>query len=303
MANSFLAAQTIARTTLGLLQREIVLPNLVWQNPIASFSGQLSDTVSVRLPARLTARDYEWRTRSTAITVDDLAETKVDVSLDTHLYSAVQVTDEELTLSISTFGEQVLAPQVRSVAERLENKVAAEMTGADYLTSHEITLDTTEPFNTAVDARALLNLQNVPQGDRALVLGANMESAFLKSQHFNRADQSGSDSALREALIGRVAGFPVFVSNALPANTGIAFHRTAFVLSTAAPQVPDGVTYGSRQSHEGLAMRWIRDYDAQYLRDRSIVSTFMGTNHIPDLPDDADADATPEVVRAVKITM
>jgi hypothetical protein len=301
VAHQFLKPNVIVNTALGMLEREIVLPGLVWRDAVASFEGAQNDTVSLRVPGRLKARRMPWRDHSAPIVTDDLIETKVDVSLDTHVYSAVGVTDEELTLDIGNFGAQVLAPQVRAVAEDLEDQVAAEMVAAPYATT--LTVDKVKPEDTIVDARAALNKANVPKGDRAIVVGSDLESVFLKAEGLKKVDESGSDSALREAVIGRVRGFTIYTSNALPPGVGFAFHRTAYVLSMRAPVVPDGATFGQSQSYAAMAMRWIRDYDAQYLRDRSVVSVFTGTNIVADGPDGPDAGTAPDFVRAVKLTL
>lgn len=295
MANFFLKATRIAAASLGLLEREIILPRLVWRDAGGDFSGAFGDTISLRVPSRTTARTRTFRgARPSAsegngvIVMDDLAETKVDVTLDTAPYSAVAITDEELTLDITSFGEQILRPQVRAVGEAVENAIAAEMVGATYPAGHNLTMPTgptDDPFDTIVDARVALNKANVPMNDRFLVVGADLEGVFLKSDHLNRVDASGTDSALRNATIGRLAGFEaVIVSNALPANMGFAFHRTAYVLSMRAPVVPDGATYGASQSFEGLAMRWIRDYDFRNVQDRSLIDTYIGTNIVADGP-------------------
>lgn len=292
MANSYLKATRIAAAALGLLEREIILPALVWRDAGGDFSGAFGDTISLRVPSRTVARTRTFRgARPTAsegqgvIVMDELVETKVDVSLDTAPYSAVPITDEELTLDIVNFGEQVLRPQVRAVAEAVENAVAAEMVGATYPTGHNITLSATEPYDSIVDARVALNKANVPMTDRYIVVGADMEGVFLKSDHLNRVDASGTDSMLRQATIGRLAGFEaVIVSNALPANVGFAFHKSAYVLSMRAPVVPDGVTFGSSRTFESLAMRWLRDYDFRNVQDRSLIDTYIGTNIVADGP-------------------
>jgi hypothetical protein len=287
MANTFIKATRIASAALGLLEREIVLPGLVWRDAGGDFRGAGGDTISIRVPARTQARTRALRGArpSTSegagiITMDDLTETKVDVTLDTDVYSAVPVTDEELTLDLSDFGAQILEPQVRAVAEGVENAVAAEMTGATYATN--LTVDTADPFKTFVDAYTALNKQNIPREGRAVVVGADIENLILKSDHLSRVDQSGSDAALRRAEMGRLAGFPIYVSNAIPANMGFAFHRTAYVLGMRAPMVPDGASFGSAQVYGNLAMRWIRDYDFRNVQDRSLVDCYIGTNIVAD---------------------
>jgi hypothetical protein len=293
VANTFIKGTKIADTALGLLEREIILPALVWRDAGGSFQGAAGDTISIRVPARTQARTRALRgTRPTTsegagiITMDEMTETKVDVTLDTAVYSAVPITDEELALDISDFGAQIAEPQVRAVAEGIENAVAAEMTGATYATT--LTLSATDPYDTIVDARVALNKANVPMSERVLVVGADMEGIFLKSDELHQADKAGSDSALRDATIGRLAGFnQVVVSNALPSNVGFAFHRTAYVLGMRAPAVPDGATYGASRNAFGLAMRWIRDYDFRNVQDRSLFDTYIGTNVVADGADEA----------------
>jgi hypothetical protein len=288
VANTFQKGTRIVGQALGLLEREIILPALVWRDAGGSFQGAAGDTISLRVPARTQARTRTLRgARPTTsegagiITLDELAETKVDVTLDTAVYSAVPITDEELSLDIEDFGAQIAEPQIRAVAEGIENAVAAEMTGATYATT--ITLSTTDPYDSIVDARIALNKANVPMSERVLVVGADMEGIFLKSDELHQADKAGSDSALRDATIGRLAGFnQVVVSNALPSNVGFAFHKTAYVLGMRAPAVPDGATYGSSRSAFGLAMRWIRDYDFRNVQDRSLFDTYIGTNIVAD---------------------
>lgn len=289
MANTFIKPTRIAAAALGLLEREIVLPGLIWRDAGGDFAGAGGDTISIRVPARTQARTRTLRgARPTSsegngiITMDDLTETKVDVTLDTDVYNAVPVTDEELTLDITDFGMQILAPQVRAVAEGIENAVADEMLGANY-GSNVLTLDTTDPYKTAIDAGVLLNKSNVPRTERFLVVGADMEGVFLKSDHLSKVDQAGDDSALRRAVIGRLAGFgDVLATNALPPDVGFAFHRTAYVLGMRAPAVPSGATFGSSQTYAGLAMRWLRDYDFRNVQDRSLVDVYIGTNIVAD---------------------
>jgi hypothetical protein len=295
VANSFIKPERIAAQALGLLEREIVIPSLVWRNAGGSFQGAAGDTITVRVPARTTARTRTLRgARPTAsegngiITMDELTETSVDVTLDTDVYSAVPITDEELTLDITDFGSQIAEPQVRAIAEGVENAVVAEMTGASYV--NEITVTTpADIYDYLVDARVHLNKANVPMSERYLVVGSDFEGVLLKSDDLHQVDRSGSSSALRDATIGSIAGFSqVVVSNALPADQAYAFHRTAYVLSMQAPAIPSGATFGASRSAFGLAMRWIRDYDFRNVQDRSLFDVYIGTNHVADGPDTAE---------------
>lgn len=316
MPNAFIKAERIAAQALGLLEREIVIPQLMWRNAGGDFAGAAGDTITIRVPARTTARTRVLRgARPDAseglgiITMDVLTETSVDVTLDTDVYSAVPITDEELTLDISDFGAQIAEPQIRAIAEGIENAAVAEMTAAPYHPTHELAVSagTDEPYDALVDARVLLNKANVPMSERALVVGSDWEGFILKSDELHQVDKAGNDSALRDATLGRIAGFQAVVSNALPADQAIAFHRTAFILGMRAPAIPTGATFGASRSAFGLSMRWIRDYDFRNVQDRSLFDTYIGTNHVADGPlADLDSDTQvddPTVVRAVRLTL
>jgi hypothetical protein len=320
VANSFLKPDVIAAAALGLLERELVLPRLVTRMGINDFRGAADDTVTIRVPARTTAREYEWRTRVSPIVLDELSETSVAVTLSKHPYSAVAVTDEELTLDITSFGEQVLRPQIRAVAEKLETYVYSAMDGADLHwpviapgagdspggggTTAEYDNDAKDILVALVEARRRLNVKNVPVAGRVIVVGADIEAILLNGSQLLDASAAGSDGALRDAQIGRLYGMPIFTSNALPTDEAWVFHPSAFVLANVAPTVPEGVTMGSSQSFEGLAMRWIRDYDPNYLRDRSVVSAFAGYASVEEDPDPtASVGDQVENVRAIKINL
>lgn len=285
MANETIKAAQIVEAAVLLLQREIVLPRLVWRMADANFQGALDDTITLRVPAVLDARTRVMRA-NTALTFDEFAETAVPVQLNTHVYNGLKIRDEELTLDIRNFAAQVLSPQIRAVAEGLEDVIATALAAADAeATSIDFVEGTDEPFDVLIDARKKLNLLNVPMGDRVFLAGANVEAALLKSEKFNRVDQSGTDDALREATLNRIAGFTIVVSNAIDPDAAYAFHRTAIALGMVAPSLPDGAASKARVSLDGLAMRYLRDYAPENSTgpvDRSLVDCFVGAASVED---------------------
>jgi coat protein Gp5 len=307
--NVFIKAEKVVRTALGMLEREITLPALVWRDAGGSFKGASNDTISIRLPAYVNARSRVLR-GGRPITLDTLAETKVDITLDTDIYKAVAVTDEEMTLDIEDFGLQVLTPIVHSVARGVEDSLGDTLVAADYEVT--IPMDDADPYLALVDARTALNNARVPRGNRFLAVGSNIEAAILKSDRLSKFDQSGSDTALREALIGRIAGFTAIGNDSLDPDVAIAAHQTAFVLSMQAPMVPDGVTWGESQSFAGLSMRVIKDYDFLNVQDRVLADVFIGSNTVKDrgtfnadgkfVPSESGSDA-PIFIRAVELTL
>lgn len=279
MANNFLKAEQVIRQALGMLKREVVLPNLVTRHAGTDFAGAKNDTISIRVPAYTTSRTRTLR-GGRPITVDSLGETKVDLTLDTDVYKAVAITDEELSLDIKDFGEQVTSPVVEAVARGVEDALVAKMVAATYAVTIEV--DNTDPYASFVDARKALNDARVPKAGRAVAVGSSIEARLLKSEKFSRVDQSGTDDALREARIGRIAGFDIYNPDGLAPDVGFAFHKSAFALATMAPQVPDGAAWGTTESYAGLAMRVLRDYDFMNVQDRLLADMFVGAATVLD---------------------
>lgn len=313
--NTYIKAPRIVNTMVGVLARDLTVPQLVWRDAFGDFAGALDDTISLRVPAYATAaRTRALRAGSDSpIVVDKLEETKVDVTLDTDIYKAHGVTLGELTLDVSNFEQQIAVPTASSVARGVEDALVAEMNGATYNT--DLALDEADPWKTLVKARLALDKANVPREGRSLVVGSDVEEAILVSDRLSKFDQSGSDTALRENTIGRLAGFTVVSVPGLDPDVAIAFHRTAFVLTMRAPQVPQGAVTGASRSYQGIAMTAIQDYDFINTTDRFAAHVYVGTEIVQDhgtfdadgrfVPASTDDAGTADLkfVRAVRMSL
>jgi hypothetical protein len=323
VANTFLKPTVIANTAVGLLYRELVVARTVWTDAInpGEFTGALNDTVTMRVPARRTSRKRTLRA-GTAIVNDASTEFGVPVKLDTDVYNGAPISDEELTLDITDFGGQVLQPQVRAVVEGVDSEIIDEIEGADYGTNVIDPTDAdfvvsgeTDWYLAALRARRMLSDKHVPMGDRTLLIGTAIEEQILASERFSRAEAIGAGeavSAIREATLGRIAGFNVVVSSEIDEESAYAYHRTAFVLATRAPKVPQGASFariqgvagaaGAAGYYDGLSVRWLMDYDYTNTTDRSLVNTWVGTATVKDATTPSNPASATAMVRAVKIT-
>ena len=323
MASTFLRPTVIARAAVDLLLRELVLARTVWSDAVApaEFEGAFGDTVTLRIPARRTARTRVLRAGS-SITNDDSNEFGVAVVLDTDVYNGAPITDEDLTLSIQDFGQQILMPQIRAVAEGVEDQIAAQITGATYEATHTIDADSFQTssvndwYKIANRCRRILNESNVPMSNRTFLVGTAIEEEMLNNDKFIRFDSIGqsAESALREASIGRIAGFTVVVSNSIPDTDAYAYHRTAFVLAARAPRVPQGANMavqrslgeaerlGAASGLSGIGVRWLMDYDYTTTTDRSLVNTWVGTAVVEDPDDVTNASSDKDLLRAVRVS-
>lgn len=303
MANAFIKPNAIVDTVLGMLQGELVLTQLVWKDGLGDFAGRFNDTVTIRIPNPTDANTRVLRGTGSArnLTVSDLTETSVDVKLTDDVYNLVVLTDEEKTLDIFDFSAQVLNRQVDAVARKLEQGLAETITGAPYATTHEAASDTI--YDAIIHARRALNDAYVPRQGRVLVIGSAIEEALLLDDRFIRFDSTGdsANSALREARIGRIAGQDVIVSDYIPHGEAYLFHPTAFAMVTRPPSAPmsGADRVAAVGSANGIALRWLGDYDPSVTSDRSLVDTFVGYKAIVD-PLDGENE---NIVRAAKIAL
>jgi hypothetical protein len=297
--------------------RETVLAQLVWRDALTAddFGGTLDDTVTIRIPAYLNARTRTLRA-GIPITIDEAAETSVDVKLDTDVYKGVAVTDENMALDIVDFMTQIGNPILRSIVEGIDDEIADEIAGADYALTQNFSK--TKPLSSVLTCRRQLNDARVPIRGRTLGVGSEMEQYILEDMARRNIPGPGpSQDALTDAtLTTNYGGFRVVQVPSFAPDEGYAFHSTAFPLVSRAPGIPDGVAWGEMRSEGGFAIRFIKDYDPLYVRDRCIGSSWIGTGVVKDngdLNDDGQfvpyeteeeiGSGTPILVRAVKLSI
>lgn len=313
MTVSTIKAERVVNTALGLLERATPLPAFVWRDAGGDFRGAKGDAITIRLPAYVKSRKRSLRA-GTPRSEDSLVERTVIVTLDSNLYNKVPITDEELTLDIERFNDQILVPVLSGIGRGIEDELIDAITGASYPVAHDIAIDPADPYAGCVDARRLLNNARVPMSERFIACGSEVEAQFLLDDKFVRADASGTTSTMREGVIGRVAGFDVVSIPGLPVDEAYACHRTAFALSTRAPIVPQGAPWGASQSWNGYSIRVVQALDPDELVNNFHADVYVGVNPVTDFGSftsglfepatnpDLDHD-TPVLVRAVKMTL
>lgn len=268
-----------------LTRRPLVMAQMITRVTDEAFKGAKDDTVTFRIPGLHTvARDYDFRGRTGPIVLDDIAGgAKIPIKLDRHSYSATAITDEQMTLDEIKFSQDVLRPQAEAVANKIENETAE----AFYDLETDETIDFPEaadPYKIAIEATRIMS-PLVPDTGRFWLMGSNVEARVMASDRVSKADSAGgaeAANALANARRGRLGGWNLVASPILDPNFSAFMHKSALVLATVAPVVPDGAAVGRRFTQDGIGMRWIQDYDSNYLRDRSVVSMFHGLQYVYD---------------------
>lgn len=273
---ALVTAKGISSLMVPLLRRTVVLPNTVARVPGGEFSGDNGDTISVRVRQPRTANVQA--TPGASLTYTQINEVSVDVTVN-HIYDGVNVTDQELSLELVDFASQVTEPQLASVATGTEDELATAMND---VVADEADLTASNVEQKILNAREALGQADVPAGDRFAAVSPAAASFLLAIDKFVRVDASGSDNALRNAIIGRLYGFTFVESNGLlggAADAAINFyHRSSFAFVNRAPVGPRGAAQSASVSDSGFGLRQIFQYNPDNAQDQSLVSTFAGAS-------------------------
>lgn len=275
-----------------LLERELLTPLLTTRVNMDDFKGAQGDTVTMRVgELRTVARKYEWRTRTAPIVLDDIqGGGGIPITLGSHAYSATGLTDEHFTMDEIDLVREVLQPQTEAVARDLEADVIAAYAALPTRETQDFVegganKEVSDPYFVAINARRkLLRQRRVTAGQLTWLVGTDVEAAILKSDRLARHDSAGdsNSSALRDATVGRIGGLNVVASADVDPGFSVVTASSSLVLGTVAPKAPRGAAMSQAAAKNGLAMRWLMDYDANFLRDRSIVSMFSGITEVFD---------------------
>lgn len=313
--NIFTKGTKFAQTALALLRKTIKAPGLfTTKYSVADFKGAEGDTIGIKRPAVLVARKKQWR-GDDKIVIDKLVNTKIQVTLDQHIYSAVQLSPEEETLDEVDYVRDVQAPQVDAVARDVAAVVVSALTDATFI--HEVPFNPSssdpresDPRKVALRARNFFQKSFVPTTGRYWLVGADVSEAIAGHEKLLDVDTAGIPEALRDGVVGRLGGFTIVELDELDPTASFFTHESAIAWVVVAPVVPNGVAKGGGvAAGNGIAVTQLWDYDSDYLKDRSIVHAFAGSTPVLDpkfnddgsLVLDADNKPTLQFVRAISV--
>lgn len=290
MTNTFITPSVVASRGLAHLYNNIVLAGLISRDFDNEFNGKVGDTITVRKPATFTAATFNTTSRTT--TWQDATEDSIAVHLDTIKHVPFHVTDEQMTLTVTDFDNQLLIPAMEALAQGLDGDLAEKLVdaaegagggGTVNMTDDPATTDTAHYVFRK--ARERLTRNNLPLTDRYAVLSPEAVTPTLGDEIFLAADKSGSTDALRNAIVGRALGFETYESQTFGYGAGdrgqadgVAFHRSAVILATRPLNKPRGVAAENAavKNYKSLSLRVIYSYDEQAKQDQVVVDILFG---------------------------
>ncbi|MDT0179937.1 P22 phage major capsid protein family protein [Microbacterium sp. ARD31] len=285
MANTFThSPQQLATVAAKLAGADFNLAKLISTNAAADFAEGTGATVRIPVPGAIPTHSKLIGDKSTALIADELAEKYIDVTLTDHLYSLTVLSEGDLSLELEDYARQVLAPQTRAIAAKIEALTAATMSATPETTS--VAYSATAPAKAITAARRILRTNGVPESAKLFAaVGASVYADLLDAPASAGFDANGKT----------VRGVEVIESTRLADSAIAVFIPEAFALVARAPKVPQGAAYGASittpvfddKRGVSFAVRVINDYDSNVAADRSLVSSFVKVAAMP-LPVDRE---------------
>lgn len=241
--NTFLTPDVIAREALILLQSNLVAPRLFDRRFERDLNrgAKVGSKVSVRRRSLGVVDEYDGST----INVRDIDETSYDICLEKHFDASIKITSADLTLDLAEFSDQVLAPRIVEMGEKIDSYALTKLTDVPNVAGPSETTPAALPDSIADMAlvRKTLNDLKVPLRDRVQIVSTEYEAVILGVDSFVEADKSGATDALREAEVGRLSGFSFFMGQNVPTTTHTSGTQTSFTTNGALLKGATTITY------------------------------------------------------------
>lgn len=272
----------VAAQVLQALEPVFVMGNLVnrdFEDTLANYG----DVVNVPLPPILQANNI---LESGTVTLQNPSLGNVQITLDTHAETSVQIPDVTKALVYP----EILQPYMTSAAIAIATKVESDILNQYVLfTANSPTGGATAMDEARIDAAetALFNAYVPEQMQKYLVVSGNAWGQLRQLPRFTEY-QTGvnrnQDSPLQTGrLAGTVKGFTVFRSQLVPKVSGTTYNfafakdALALVMRGLPLPLPGQGAVGAYMERNGFALRVIMSYQPNSLGQQFTIDTFYGT--------------------------
>ncbi len=229
------------------LDKAHVATNLVNRNYEGVIANQ-GDTVHINSIGAVTVKDY---TKNTNIADPEVLTTSDQtLDIDQAKYFNFQVDDVDKAQISGEIIDTAMGRSAYALADVSDafllktiangaasaNKIGAKTT----LTA----LTASNVYENIVKMRTLLDKANVPTTGRTIVVPPEVYALLLLDDRFAKSGSDSGQNALLNGMVGRVAGFDVFMSNNCVSGTDGGSGSTAYFVITA--QVAAATTYAEQ---------------------------------------------------------
>lgn len=229
------------------LEKAHVATNLVNRN----YEGEISnhgDTVHINTIGAITVKSY---TKNTDIDAPEtLTTTDQTLVIDQAKYFNFQVDDVDKVQAAGELVDTAMGRAAYALADvsdaYLLGVIAAGAAAGNTIgsTAAPVALTAANVYENIVKLKTKLDKANVPNTGRTIVVPPDVHSLLLLDDRFAKSTATAGQEALINGLVGRIAGFDVYMSNNVKTGTGTDTGKTPYFEITA--QITDATTYAEQ---------------------------------------------------------
>ena len=229
------------------LEKAHVATNLVNRN----YEGEISnhgDTVHINTIGAITVKSYAKNTDIDA--PETLATTDQTLVIDQAKYFNFQVDDVDKVQAAGELVDTAMGRAAYALADvsdaYLLGVIAAGAAAGNTIGSAAapVALTASNVYENIVKLKTKLDKANVPNTGRTIVVPPDVHSLLLLDDRFAKSTATAGQEALINGLVGRIAGFDVYMSNNVKTGTGTDTGKTPYFEITA--QITDATTYAEQ---------------------------------------------------------
>lgn len=178
------------------------------------------DTVRITSVGRPTIKTYV--PNSTTISFDQVTDSQRTLVIDQADYFAFGVDDVDARQAAGNVMAQEMDEAAFAEANKIDQYISSFYTSiqsANQLGAVSINSSTTPTDaydKVLVPLKIRLDKANVAAQGRNVVISPDLHGCLLRDNRFIRANEAGTDSGLRNGIVGRAAGFDILLSNQTP---------------------------------------------------------------------------------------
>jgi hypothetical protein len=212
MTNSFYTPTAVAKEFVRMLEQELVLGGMVGTDMSNEFKMN-GDTVYVRRQMQYLGQDDNIDLSSYT---EDVTEGTVAVSMDKTWSNKVSIGATDRTLSFDRWSEQVIRPNARRAAEKIETSLSELYTKFYHFDGTPGTVPST--VLELAEAGAYMSDVGIPNAGR-IGFHSPVASAKISNAIATSNVQGRNKTALEKAMIGYAGGFDNYETAFAPTHT------------------------------------------------------------------------------------
>ena len=229
------------------LEKAHVATNLVNRN----YEGEIrnhGDTVHINTIGAITVKSYTKNTNIDA--PETLTTTDQSLAIDQAKYFNFQVDDVDKVQAAGELVDTAMGRAAYALADvsdaYLLGVIAAGAATGNTIGSaaSPVALTASNVYENIVKLKTKLDKANVPNTGRTIVVPPDVHSLLLLDDRFAKSTATAGQEALINGLVGRIAGFDVYMSNNVKTGTGTDSGKTPYFEITA--QIADATTYAEQ---------------------------------------------------------